>query len=131
MTITTALEEAHWVYSRIDQYDKQDRFDAAVSLGEWKMFSLRQIARIVDMPHTTVAGAVQAKGDKTGGRFDPEALEPLMALAIRRRKSEPLDPQQVAEAIDAGLGTSLYMASRLTGIPRSHLMRRYAEAGQA
>ncbi|WP_406245816.1 hypothetical protein ACI7YT_12300 [Microbacterium sp. M] len=128
MTITTALEEAAWVYSSIENYDRQQRFDAAVSLAEWKVFSSRQIARIVGISHSTVAQLGGAKTDKTGGRFDPDSLSILCKLAKRRRAGEALDPAEVAEALDIGTGTSPYMASRLTDIPRMHLIRRYNAA---
>lgn len=130
MTLTTPLEEAAWVYSHIDQYDRQQRFDAAASLAEWRVFSIRQIARIVGLSVTPVADLLKAsrKSDKTGGRFDPASLPALKELAQRRRRSEEIEPAKVAEALDAGGGTSPYMASRLTGIPRTHLVRRYNKA---
>lgn len=126
--LTTPLEEAQWVYSRLGNYDRQQRFDAAISLAEWGVFSLRQIAKITGISHTAVAGLVQAKNDKSGGKLDPEALEPLVDLMQARRKGEDLDPDQVVEALDAGNGTSPYMASKLTDIPRMHLVRRYERA---
>lgn len=132
MTQTTALGHAAWIYAHIDQYDKQQRFDAAVALGEWKVFSLRQIARITGLAHTTVAQLVKGKTEKTGGKFDPEALSLLVELSKRRHRSEPLEPADVRAALNAGAGTSPYMAARLTDIPRTHLIRRYnAAKGEA
>lgn len=131
MSITTPAEEAAWVYSRLDQYDRQQRFDAAVSLAEWGVFSLRQVAKVVGLSHSAVAVAVRGKTDKTGGRFDPEALSALVALLRARRKGEHIAPDLVAEALDAGTGTSSYMASKLTGIPRMQLVRRYEKARKA
>lgn len=125
MSITTPLSEALWVYSRLAQYDKQQRFDAAVSLAEWQLFSLRQIAKITGLSHSSVATLVQSKNDKTGGKFDPEGLEALTALQKARQAGRELDGQQVTEALDSGGGTSTYMASKLTDIPRMSLVRKY------
>lgn len=124
MTNMTALENATWVHSRLDSYDKQQRFDAAVELGEWGVFSFRQIGAIVGLSHSTVRKLVSAKSDRTGGTFSPECLEALLDISRRRLREEEVDPQEVRDMLTAGSGTSAYVAAKLGGISESWLRRR-------
>lgn len=123
-TATSALELAIWYYERREFYTKQDKFDAAVALGEYKLFSSRQISAIIDLPHTYVAKLIN-KTDKTGGRFDPKALRPLLKVAQQQARGE-VEAFAVKEALDAGV--TKYLASRLTLVARTTLERRYAQA---
>ena len=127
-SITTALEEAAWVHEHLEQYDRQQRFDAAASLAQWGIFSLRQIGAIVDLSHTTVVKVATGKTDRTGGRFSPECLPLLADMRARHARGEEIAPAEVEELIDAGGGTSLGFAARLGGIPQSLLRRRYKQA---
>lgn len=121
--LLTPLEFAAWVYPRIADYDKQQRFDAAVGLGEWGVFSYRQIAVMVGLSHTTVARLVSKKSARTGGRFDPECLTALLDIRGRKLRGEEIRPGEVREMLEAGMGTSAYMAAKLGGIPESWLRK--------
>lgn len=123
-SITTPLEEAEWVYRHAAQYDRQQRFDAAVSLGEWGLFSFRQIGAIVGMSHTSVRKIVAAKTNKTGGKFDPACLTALLDIVKRRRQGETVPPDEVRDMLAAGSGTSPYVASKLSGLSESYYRRR-------
>jgi hypothetical protein len=114
MTISSALEEAAWVYQRIADYDRQQRFDAVVSLSEWGVFSLRHVGQIVGLSHTQVRRIAGGKHDRTGGTFDPACLAPLLEIQKRYRRDEPIEPGAVHAALSAGHGTSAYFAARLT-----------------
>lgn len=127
----TALEEAHWVFSHRDDYDLQQKFDAAVSLSQWGRFSLRQIALIAGISHSTVRRVAGSKAEKTGGRFDPACLSDLLKISGRRARGEEVSPQQVEEMVDAGAGTSIGFAAKLGGIPEAYLRRRYVKAKEA
>lgn len=127
----TALEEAHWVYSHRDNYDRQQRYDAAASLSQWSLFSLRQVAAITGISHSTVKQVAGSKSEKTGGRFDPACLEDLLTVQQRRARGEEVEPQLVRRMIDAGAGTSVGFAERLGGLPEGYLRRKYAKAKEA
>lgn len=127
-SITTPLEEATWVHKHRDEYDRQQRFDAAASLAQWGVFSLRQIGAIVDLSHTTVVKVAQGKSDRTGGRFSPECLPLLTELRGRVLRGEEIEPGEVVELLDAGAGTSAGFAARLGGISETKLRRKYKQA---
>lgn len=125
--MTTALEEAAWVYGHIKQYSKQQRFDAAVSLSEWGIFSLRHVGLIVGLSHTTVRRIAKHKPDKTGGTFSPECLVPLLSIQKRHRRGEPIEAGEVRAALDAGTGTSAYFAAKLAGVKESWIRKNSKE----
>lgn len=130
-SITSALEEAAWVYEHRDNYDLQQRFDAAASLAQWGVFSLRQVGAIVRLSHTTVAKVARAKQDKTGGKFSPECLPLLFELQRAHARGEGIAAADVAAMVDAGSGTSFGFAARLAGISETQLRRRYTQAKEA
>lgn len=117
MTLT-ALQEALYTYEHRDTLDKQALTDAAISLGEWGLFSCASIVKITGLPRQRVQALLQ-KSDKTGGRFDPEDLPHLIDLSIANTRGE----MNVFAAKRATRGTSTYFAARLTGVPRSTLLR--------
>jgi hypothetical protein len=120
---TTALEQALYYYDRREALDKQARYDAAVALGAFGIFSARQIAGFVGISHQQ-ASALIGKKDRTGGRLNPLALRPLLEISQQWAREE-LDNASVVAALDAGVST--WLAARLSGIPRSTLMRRYVK----
>lgn len=122
----TALEEAHWVFTNRDNYDRQQKYDAAVSLSEWGMFSLRQVAAICGISHSTVKAVAGSKSEKTGGRFDPSCLPALLDIRERRARGEDVEPSEVLRIVDGG--TSLGFAARLSELPESYFRRMFAKA---
>lgn len=119
-----ALEEALWFMDRREILDKDAKIQAAIALGGYGVFSSRMIAAILQMPHTYVAAVIN-KRDRTGGKFRPEALKPLLKVAQNRANGE-IDVFAVKEALDAGV--TKYLASRLTNVPPTSLERQYARA---
>jgi len=122
-----ALQEGAWVYSHLEHYSRQQRFDAAASLAEWGVFSLRQIGAIVGLSHTTVRRIAKHKPDRTGGTFSPECLEPLLEIRKRYRRGEPVTTAEIRRMLHAGTGTSIYFAARLSGIREGWLRRNSKE----
>lgn len=127
----TPLEEAHWVFTHRDNYDRQQKYDAAVSLSQWGMFSLRQVAAIAGISHSTVKQVAGSKSEKTGGRFDPACLAELLRISARKARGEEVDAGAVRRMIDAGSGTSLGFAAKLGGVSESYLRRKYTKAKEA
>lgn len=126
MTVSSPLEEAIFVHEHHATMDRQARFDAAVSLAEWQVFSATQIAAIVGLSVPVVARLI-GKRDRTGGRLTPQSLRPLLHLAQLKARGE-VDVQAVKVALDAG--ASRRMTARLTGWPETTL-RRHAERAEA
>jgi hypothetical protein len=125
----TPLEEAHWVYTHRDEYDRQQKYDAAASLSQWGLFSLRHVAAICGIAHTTVKVVAGSKSEKTGGRFDPACLPALIEIRARRSRGEEVDAASVAQIISSG--TSLGFAAKLSGVSESYLRRRSEKAEEA
>lgn len=115
------LEKALFYFERIEQMDRPARFAAAEELGAFGVLSSRQIGLIVGLPHTYVNG-LMSKKDKTGGRFRPEALAPLLRIA---QEGKAVDDADIAEALGS---VSTWLAARLTGVPRTTLLRRFEKA---
>lgn len=127
MSTIIAIEQAIFFSDRRDQMDRVAREDAASVLGGLGVFSSRQVAAIVGLPVGLVC-KITGKSDKTGGRFRPEALRPLLTVARQRANGE-VDDFAIAEALDAGVSPGF--AARMTKVPRTTLMRRYERAKEA
>lgn len=123
MTATTPLEQALWIFERHEGYDKQQKFDAAVELGEWGIFSSRQIEAITGLGHSTVL-KLSPKSDRTGGRFSPECLSALRDISRRRAAGVSVERAEVREMLAAGSGTSPRTAARLGNLSESWIRRR-------
>jgi hypothetical protein len=122
--MTTALEQALDFYRRHKDMDRQARFDAAVALGEWGVFSARNIADIVGLPKNVVPALI-GKKSRDGGKLNPAALEHIAEVARLWRRGE-VDVFATKRAIDAG--TTTWVMARLTGISRSQIRRQYEKA---
>lgn len=121
-----ALRQAAGAYATRNMMTKQQRYDTIVALGEWGLFSIRQIASIMGAAASTVSD-LTPKSDRTGGRFHPDALPHLLEIVHREARGEPGD-DVVAEALTAGTGTSVYMAAKLSGVSPQKLKTRYKRA---
>lgn len=122
--MTTALEQALFYWERHVYMSREQRLNAAIELGEWGIFSARQIGAIVGI-EWWAAHAKSQKIDRTGGRLDPASLPALHKLAVVRARNE-VDVFLVHEALSTG--TSVRVASKLTGIPETTLKRHAARA---
>lgn len=119
MTTLAALKEARDVHSRRGGLDRQQKADAAVSLAEWGIYSNRHIAKFVGLAPATVNGLVP-KTERTGGRLEPEALQPTIDVLLMRIRGE-VDNDKVRVAIAAGV--SVNFLAKLAGIPQRTLAR--------
>lgn len=117
------LEHAAWVFAHADNYDRQQRYDAAVALAEWGVFSPRHVGLIVGFSHTHVRRLAPGKKDRTGGTFSPEVLAPLLDIRKRVARGEQVEPAEVRAMLHAGTGTSIYFAARLSGLKESWIRK--------
>ncbi|UOE45909.1 hypothetical protein [Agromyces larvae] len=107
------VKEAARAYAHRDELNAEEKTDAARSLGKRGVWSIRQIAGIVGLPAWTVAREVQAKADRTGGKFSPESLQHLVAALSTPHREAMWAAVLRAEAA----GTGVAMLARLTGLP--------------
>lgn len=130
MTATTALEQALVVWTRdMTRYSeaqaKQVRTDDAVSLGEWGVFSNRHISFITGLEPDFV-GTLTGKRDKTGGRFNPEALPFIYDLRLQWVQAHVVSQRDIRFIIE--LGVSPGMLAKLTGISRTAIYKWIEES---
>ncbi|MFT4258025.1 hypothetical protein [Microbacterium sp.] len=121
----TPLEEAAWVYEHQVNYTRQQRYDAVASLWGWGIFSAMHVGAIVGISHTTVYKLTAPRETRMRGKFDPACLAGLLKLRNAHARGERVSAEDVTAMLDAGQGTSVMFAARLSGIPDWWLRRRY------
>ena len=120
--LAQALSEAIWLRDHAESMDRQQLFDAVISLGEYKLFSNRQISAITNgMVTHTIVGELIGKKNKTGGNLNVGTLDILRNI-LYSRANKRTDYNLVRDAV--GLGTSQGMVSRLTGVNQSSISKR-------
>lgn len=134
MTAHTPLEQAliAWSHNKTesDPLDpsgnraKQVAVDDAAMLGECGIFSNRNIALITGLEPDFV-GEITGKKDKTGGRFNPEALPLIYDLRLQWSLARVVSHGDVRTIVE--LGVSPGMLAKLTGISRTAI---YSWAGE-
>jgi hypothetical protein len=119
-----ALKEARDTYARRENLDRQQKVDAAVSLGEWGIFSGRHIAQFTALDPATVNKLI-SNPDRNGGRLSPEAIPTIIEIIFMRQRSE-IDTKLVRKAVEQG--TSVNFLAKLTGTPQ-RTMARWVDKG--
>ena len=106
-------------------YTRQQRVDDAVALGETGVFSNSNIGLIVGLD-VALVGSLTGKTDRSGGRFNPQALPVIYDLWISWARGRTFDVITVRTAVNAGV--SPRMIEKLTTIPKSTLYKKLGEA---
>ena len=125
MTTTNALTQALEAWNRrTDSGEPWEwSFADAVALGEWEMFSKRNIAAITGLSIYYVDQLVTKK-DKTGGVFNPEALPQLHQLWVEYAQGGK--PVALMRTI-VKQGVSQQFLAKLVGIPTTTVNRLLKE----
>jgi hypothetical protein len=114
-----ALKEARDTFALRNKLDRQQKVDAAVSLGEWGIFSNRNIAKFAGLDPSVVNG-VLSNPARNGGRLTPEALPTLIEIIHTRIRGE-INTNLVRLAVQQGVSVN-YLA-KLTGLPQRTVAR--------
>lgn len=116
-----ALNEAIWLRDNHHRMEKEDLFRHVEDIGEYGIFSARQISAIVrnKLSHQTVA-KICAKKDRTGGRLNIESLEDIRECFYARTKKHT-DYSLVRNIIKRG--TSQGMLAKLSGINQARISK--------
>jgi hypothetical protein len=122
MRIAEGINYAIWVRDNVEDMKDWDIIKSVTELGDYKLFSSRQISAIVKnrISHTTVSSII-GKKDKTGGKLNVATLEILRNVLYSRSNGET-NFGLITEALEAG--TSQGMISKLTGVSQSSISRR-------
>lgn len=114
------LEVALAIQNKAKGANKEVRMALATDLGELQIFSNRTIGLILDLDYQSVKASTH-KTDKTGGRFNPEALSLIYDLWSEYTQ-QGVRNKQLASTI-VKLGISPDYLSKLTGIPATTIRR--------
>jgi len=114
------VQHAQRVHASRHEFTREALVNEAVALGEWELFSGRQISAFTGLRPALVNDLI-AKTDRTGGTLKPESLGYIIIL-MRATAREEDDCQAIADALKAGV--SSIMLARLTGRSQSTLSRR-------
>lgn len=125
LRVASALNEAIWLRDNIHILSRVDIEDAVKRIGEFDVFSNRQIQAITaGRISRQVVAKITGKSDKSGGSLNPGSLELLRSVLYRRAESES-DFDLITQAIE--LGTSQRMISKLTGVSQSTISKKMKE----
>jgi len=119
MNYLTAVQHAQRVYVNHLAYGREALVNEAVALGEWGVWSKRQVAAFTGLRPALVNDLITKK-DRTGGKFNPAAL-PAVVAVCRMVARDEMDATLISAALRSGC--SSVMLSRLTGAPQSTLSR--------
>lgn len=116
-----ALNEAIWLRDNSARLEKDNLFRIVEDIGEYGVFSARQISAMTDnrLSHQTVA-RLCAKTDRTGGRLNIEALNDIRECFYGRVRGR-VDYDLVRKVITSG--TSQGMLAKLSGINQARISK--------
>lgn len=118
------LERAQHIWMLCLVSNNAEKLEFAQELNDYKIFSIRQIAKIVRMSPNTVSKHISKQG--VGGRLNPESLTALIALRKLVSNKQPLPMGMVRAVIEAG--TSVSVLCRLTGAHHPSMYVRLKES---
>ena len=110
-----AVKQAFDIYKRKDALDEFGKEDAVALLGSQGLWSQRQMSAITGATPFFVAQR-NTKTDTTGGKFNPQTFD-LLLEAIELYDAGETNRHLLRRIFEAG--TSVFMMSRLIGIPVS------------
>lgn len=121
-SLIMALQEAQRLYKGSPNMLPQQRFDAVMSISEWDVFTVEQIAQLAGISTSTVYGWGVTKRGYGAGRFNPRSLDTLTFLLLNRVNKRALNTVLLQAAVDEG--NSHRTINKLTGISTSTISRK-------
>lgn len=120
-----AINEAIWLRNHASRLSKQELFSIVEDIGEYGIYSARQISAMTEgiLSHQTVARLCK-KSDKTGGRLSIDSLEDIKDC-FHDRVNKRVNYKVVKRILDAG--TSQGMLEKLSGISQAKISKGVAK----
>jgi hypothetical protein len=123
--VVIAIAKSIQLYKNADTMEKAEILELAKEISELGIFSNRQIEKMAHNKITHLAiGKVTGKTSKSGGKLNPATLEMIRDL-IFQFNSGKIDWNMVDQVVL--LGTSQSLVSKLTGISKTQINRRFIE----
>lgn len=120
--LVTALAEAGRLYKYSRHMTRQQRFDSIVSIAEWDLFTVGQIAQLAGVSTSTIYGMKITKLGYGSGKFNPMSIDTLTQLLFNRMNGAPLNKVLLQAAVDEG--NSQRVIYKFTGISPSTIGRK-------
>jgi len=117
-----ALREGLALYRGSANMNRQQRYDAVVSLAEWKLFSVQHLAQLSGLSKPTIYSWIPKENWGLGGSFNPLSLDTLIQIRENANNSLPVSDMLIGIALDSG--NSQLVVSRFTGLSQSTISRR-------
>lgn len=119
--ILRAVNEAIWLRDHAAKLDKAKLFEVVENIGEYNVFSARQLSALAGnaISHQTVA-RICKKSEKTGGKLNPKSLDEIKQC-FHDRINGVIDYGLVAQIV--ANGTSQGMVEKLTGISQTKISK--------
>lgn len=119
--ILQALNQAIWLRNNAQKISKQELIAITQEIGEYQIYSARQIAKIVNnkLSHQTIAKLCN-KTQRTGGRLNVLDLENIKEC-FHDRINKTVDDSLVRLICENG--TSQGVLSKLTGISQTKISK--------
>ena len=120
-----AINEAIWLRDHCATLTKEKIFEIVEDIGEYGVYSARQIAMLTgnQLSHQTVAKLCK-KTNKTGGRLSAKSLDDIKQC-FHDRINKNIDFKVVKRVIDSG--TSQGMLEKLSGISQAQISKGIAK----
>jgi hypothetical protein len=123
--VVIAIAKSIQLYKNAETMEKPEILKLAKEISELNIFSNRQIEKMAHNRITHLAiGKVTGKTSKSGGKLNPATLETIRELIFEFSDGK-INWEKVGQVVR--MGTSQNLVSKLTGISKTQINRRFVE----
>ncbi len=123
--VVMAIAKSIQLYKNAETMEKPEILKLAREISELNIFSNRQIEKMAHNRITHLAiGKVTGKTTKNGGKLNPASLELIRELIFEFSDGK-INWEKVGQVVR--MGTSQNLVSKLTGISKTQINRRFVE----
>ena len=123
--VVMAIAKSIQLYKNAETMEKPEILKLAREISELNIFSNRQIEKMAHNQITHLAiGKVTGKTTKNGGKLNPASLELIRELIFEFSDGK-INWEKVGQVVR--MGTSQNLVSKLTGISKTQINRRFVE----
>lgn len=119
-SLLVALEEANRYYTTRYNLTKQQRYDGVISLSEWDLFTVGQLAQLSGYSTATLYGWGVKRGWGSGN-FNPQSLDTMRLVLLNRIGGKRPNPVLIESLVkDGNSHRTIY---KFTGVQPSTVSR--------
>ena len=117
-----AMTDAKYLYEHSKNMDNQRIYDFLVSLNEYQLFSIGQLAQLSGVSVSTIHNWRITAPAVGSGRFNPQSLDTLIQLRLNFINGRPLNMRLLSGAAEDG--NSHRVIAKFTGLTPSQISRK-------